>query len=177
VDLTAKNGLSFVLFNFVKPRDDEDESSDSTVATLPSGIKLSIDDVATSYFFSQFTAPNGHWTVIRHRAEARQLEPVLDLGLRACGMAALNNVKGGNEGLVRSRMLYAQALGLLNAALRDPYHCKTDQSLMAVTLLGFYENLTCDSRQSIMSWKAHTSGATQLLKLRGRAQFDTLTGR
>ncbi|SMR41980.1 unnamed protein product [Zymoseptoria tritici ST99CH_1E4] len=176
---TSNDNQDLVLFNNlgIEDYDNDDELTDTKIATIPHSIKPSIDDAATNYFFSQFTSPTGHWNFVLDGSHGRQMEPVLDLGLRACGMAALDNVKGSGSGLVRSRVLYAKALGMLNAALRDPKHCKTDQSLVAVTLLGLYENLTCDSRESIQSWKAHTSGASELLKLRGGNQFETLTGR
>ena len=45
------------------------------------------------------------------------------------------------------------------------------------SLLTESKNITCDSRQSIASWKEHIKGAAQLLKLRGKAQFNTSAGR
>ncbi|KAK0874276.1 hypothetical protein LTS02_000192 [Friedmanniomyces endolithicus] len=59
----------------------------------------------------------------------------------------------------------------------QPWITSTDESLLAVAVLGYYENLVCDSRESIQSWKAHIAGATQLLKIRGPAQFRSLIGR
>lgn len=44
-------------------------------------------------------------------------------------------------------------------------------------MLGYYETLTCDSKESIQSWKAHINGSTQLLKIRGKAQFKSPIGR
>lgn len=79
--------------------------------------------------------------------------------------------------MTRSRPLYAGALRLLNAALRDSIRCRTDEILIAVHLLGVYELLTCDSRESIMSWKAHMAGARKVLQVRGTDQFKTFPGR
>lgn len=39
------------------------------------------------------------------------------------------------------------------------------------------QNLVSDGRQSIRYWQWHIEGAAQLLKLRGRAQFQTAVGR
>lgn len=81
------------------------------------------------------------------------------------------------QGREYSRMFYGEALGLLNSALRDNKKSKADDTLLAVAMLGYYENLTCDSRQSIQSWKAHINGASQILRLRGKKQFNTPIGR
>lgn len=107
----------------------------------------------------------------------RRPDRVLNLAVRACGVAALDNIQGVGRGISRSRSLYAEALRLLNSALRDPNRCRADENLIAVHLLGIYENLTCDSRESIMSWKAHVDGAQKLLQVRGKAQFKSYVGR
>lgn len=147
-----------------------------SLAPLPKPIKPSADDVASTYFFKEFTSPY-HWNYLRGWASSNHFDPCLDLAIRACGMAALYNVENVVMGSQYARRMYVDALGLLNTALRDPQKCRTDESLIAVAMLGYFENLTCDSRESIQSWKAHMAGATQLLKLRGQAQFKTDTGR
>ena len=140
------------------------------------GIRPKPDDIATTYFFKQFTS-NGHWDFIRGFASQRKMDPCLELAIKACGMAALDNVQNVVMGRDYSRSMYVEALGILNETLRDPKRCKTDEALIAVAMLGYYENLTCEGRQSISSWKAHVSGAAQMLKLRGKAQFKTKIGR
>ncbi|RMY82761.1 hypothetical protein D0862_11905 [Hortaea werneckii] len=140
-------------------------------------LKPTADELAYTHFFSSFTS-SYHWEYLRDWAtRSLHLEPVVSLAIRACGMASLNNVENVNMGSQYARALYAEALGLLNTQLRDPARCVEDEALVAVSLLGYFENLVCDSRESIQSWKAHMSGATQLLKLRGRAQFKSSTGR
>lgn len=144
---------------------------------LPYALKLKADDAGQTYFFKQFTADNGHWTFLRQYESHSRLDPVLDLAIKACGIAALDNVRGIVMGREYSRLFYAQALSLLNGSLRDPRRCKTDESLVAVLMLGYFENLTCDGRESIQSWKAHIMGATQLIQLRGKSQLKTQIGR
>ena len=41
----------------------------------------------------------------------------------------------------------------------------------------YEQNLISDGRRSIQSWQRHIEGATQLLKLRGRAQLENTLGR
>ncbi|KXL44935.1 hypothetical protein M433DRAFT_43815, partial [Acidomyces richmondensis BFW] len=134
------------------------------------------DDISTSHFFNSFVS-DSHWSFLNTYAAQGRLDRCLQLAIRACGMANLVNVENTVIGREYSRAMYIDAIGLLNEALRDPKRCKSDESLMAVTMLGYYENLVCDSRESIQSWKAHIAGATQLLKIRGKAQFKTAVGR
>ncbi|KAK3721897.1 hypothetical protein LTR37_002713 [Vermiconidia calcicola] len=147
-----------------------------SIGSILGSLMQNPNDVATCYFFKQFTS-NTHWEFMRGYAENRTLDPCLDLAMKACGMAALGNVQDVVRGSEYGRSMYVEALGLLNEALQDPKRCKTDESLIAVAMLGYYENLSCEGRQSIQSWKAHINGATQLLKLRGKAQFKTPVGR
>ena len=139
-------------------------------------LKPKAEDVASTYFFTSFTS-NSHWDFMRMFAAQRRMDPCLELAIKACGMAALDNVQSVVMGRDYARSMYVQALGLLNDALRDPKRSRMDESLIAVAMLGYYENLTCEGKQSIQSWKAHVKGATQLLKLRGKAQFKSQIGR
>lgn len=139
-------------------------------------IRLKPNDIATTYFFRQFTS-TGQWEYIRNIARQPQLDPCLNLAIQACGMAALTNVELVPAGRAYAQSSYVEALGLLNQALRDSKRSRSDEALIAVSMLGYYENIACDSHQSMESWKAHIAGATQMLKLRGRAQFKSHIGR
>ncbi|KAK6435177.1 hypothetical protein LTR95_008641 [Oleoguttula sp. CCFEE 5521] len=161
---------------------DEAVSADffSNLSTVTSWITRGFlpraDEVATSYFLSCFTS-QGHWEYVPRYAAVPRMDPCLTLAIKACGMAALDNVRYVPQGRVWSRNVYGKALGMLNESLRDGEKCRTDESLIAVSVLSLYENLVCDSKQSVQSWKAHIQGATQLLKLRGKAQFMSGVGR
>ena len=145
-------------------------------AVLTMALQPKPDDVATKYFLDNF-ATNMTWQFMRQFTATRTLPRSLELAMKAVGMAALGNVQPVAMGKVYAQSMYAEALGLLNDALRDPVRCKTDESLIAVAMLGYYENLTCDGFESIQSWKAHVRGATQLLKLRGKKQFQSAIGK
>ena len=142
--------------------------------TIP--LKPKPDEVATNFFFKQFTS-NSHWAFMQSLMSSPKVDPCVELAMKAVGMAALNNTQNVVMGKDYARSMYVEALGLLNQALRDPKMSKKDESLIAVSMLGYFETLTCDGRDSIQSWKAHIAGATQLLKLRGKAQFKSPIGR
>ena len=109
-------------------------------STLPLSLKPSPNDVAMNYFLHQFTsAESGNWNFIRHYALQSEVYPCLDLAMRACGMAALVNVEKVAIGRSYAQVMYMKALGLLNEALRDPNKSRADDSLIGVTVLGYYE--------------------------------------
>lgn len=147
-------------------------------ATADLSIEVGVDagDVAVSYFMQQFTS-EGKWQFLRDYARKEDRFPCLHLAVRACGMAALANVHSTLAGSRWAQRRYIDAVSLLNQALRDPVSATSDESLLVVRLLAYYENIACERPQSIQSWQAHLDGATQMLQMRGRRQFDTQTGR
>ncbi|KAK0920760.1 hypothetical protein LTR57_009433 [Friedmanniomyces endolithicus] len=95
----------------------------------------------------------------------------------ACGLAALANRENDTDGLEVARRYYIDAIAATNTALRQPRRVKEDTTLIAVALLGCFERLAWESSSSMLSWKHHVEGATQLLRLRGRGQLRTPSGR
>ncbi len=95
----------------------------------------------------------------------------------ACGLAALANREKDTDGLEIARRYYIDAIAATNTALRHPRRVKEDNTLIAVALLGCFERLNWENSSSMLSWKHHVEGATQLLRLRGRGQLRTTIGR
>ena len=108
------------------------------MSSLPRSIGPKADEIAVSYFLNCFTA-NGHWDHILNYAALPNLDPCLTLSIKACGMAAFENIRNVPYGREWSRNMYLKAIGLLNEALRDPKRSKSDESLIAVTMLSFFE--------------------------------------
>lgn len=108
------------------------------MSSLPRSIGPKADEIAVSYFLNCFTA-NGHWDHILNYAALPNLDPCLTLSIKACGMAAFENIRNVPHGREWSRNMYLKAIGLLNEALRDPKRSKSDESLIAVTMLSFFE--------------------------------------
>lgn len=135
-------------------------------------LQLKPDDIADNYFYSQFNM-SWQYNLPAHLKE----DACLCLAVRACGMIALTNVQMVPGGKSYAATLYGEALAQLNQALQHPSKSKADETLIAVTMLGYYENLACESTQSMEHWKAHIAGATQMLKLRGKQQLRSVLGR
>lgn len=107
-------------------------------SSLPASLAPKPDEIAVSYFLNCFTS-SGHWDYVLRYAALPKLDPCLTLAMKACGMAALENVRHVPGGREWSRTMYMNAIGMLNTALRDPKRCKTDESLIAVSMLSFFE--------------------------------------
>ncbi|TKA83385.1 hypothetical protein B0A55_01010 [Friedmanniomyces simplex] len=94
----------------------------------------------------------------------------------ACGLAAIANRENDPDGREVARRYYIEAIAATNTTLRHPRQVKEDNTLIAVALLGCFERLNWESNSSMLSWKHHVEGATQLLRLRGRGQLRTTGG-
>ncbi|TKA83380.1 hypothetical protein B0A55_01013 [Friedmanniomyces simplex] len=94
----------------------------------------------------------------------------------ACGLAAIANRENDPDGREVARRYYIEAIAATNTTLRHPRRVKEDNTLIAVALLGCFERLNWESNSSMLSWKHHVEGATQLLRLRGRGQLRTTGG-
>jgi hypothetical protein len=106
--------------------------------SIPRNPGPKLDDIAMSYFLSYFTATD-HWNYLVKHAARPKLDPCLTFAIKACGMAALENVRYIPRGREWSRNAYMKAITLLNEALQDPVGSKKDESLMAVNMLSFFE--------------------------------------
>ncbi|KAF7196863.1 hypothetical protein HII31_01781, partial [Pseudocercospora fuligena] len=151
------------------------------------GLAIEPEDLAINCFVNSFALQNGHWDHISRLASHPVVNPCLTSAMKACGMTLLDNLHLIPNGKEWSRKMYGKALACLNSSLGDSKRSRRDESLIAVNLLSFYEsvvlltewlqNLACDGKQSVHSWKAHIEGASQLLALRGKEQLASPIGR
>lgn len=111
-----------------------------------SGLHVSLEDQATDYFFHNFVSENptlvtvySHVlpTLYRHGSSFNALPKIID----AIGLASLSNVKHSPELMVAAGKKYAGVLRAINASVQDPKEASTEQTLMAVMLLGLFEVL------------------------------------
>jgi hypothetical protein len=96
--------------------------------------------------------------------------------ITALGLVCLSNTKGNPEALIPARARYVAALHSINATIRDPGAASADETLLAVLLLGLYEDNTATSG-SLEQWSKHMNGALALLEVRGAKQLNTRIGR
>ena len=114
----------------------------------------------------------------------------LRLALKATSNINLANRLGQDPSWnAQAAIDYGFAIKATNEALRDATECVSDQTLVAVWLLGAYENLLLFSpyaqgttnpdsnHRDWKDWLAHILGVQTLLQMRGINQFSTSRGR
>jgi hypothetical protein len=96
--------------------------------------------------------------------------------ITALGLVCLSNTTASPEPLIPARARYVSALHSINDSIRDPGAASADETLMAVLLLGLYEDNT-STPGSLEQWAKHMNGAQALLDVRGSQQLKTRVGR
>lgn len=110
------------------------------------GLNVSLEDQATYYFFHNFISEDRNTltayshvlpVIYRHDSSFGVLPKIVD----AIGLATISNVKHSPELMVAAGKKYAGVLRAITASIQDPIKATTDQTLMAVMLLGLFEVL------------------------------------
>ena len=74
------------------------------------------------------------------------------------------------------RKVLGEALRMTNLAIQDPEACRSDDTLMAVMVMNVIDNLLCMVDRRTPS-EAHLLGAWQLIRLRGKKNFENVASR
>ncbi|KAH8895478.1 hypothetical protein GQ53DRAFT_744086 [Thozetella sp. PMI_491] len=137
---------------------------------------LPIRDIAISYFTTQDLQGSllGGITELYSDTNTNSL-----LFTTACAPALASLAIDSNQPqlMTLARSHYAQALHRTNLALSDSAQCATDETLASILHLGFFEGILYEDRTVQKNWTAHVAGALEILRIRGRRQFQTYVGR
>ena len=140
------------------------------------GLSIVPEDVATTFFLTSYanTSPTAHLPAL---ADTLAFEGLSNCVLLAPALAALSRdlVQPSLMGLARKH--YSVAIQQTNRALASPHLAVKDATLASVLLLALFEALAFRGRRSPTNWTMHMNGATELLKMRGSAQFNSELGR
>ncbi len=140
------------------------------------GLSVVPEDVATTFFLTSYaeTSATAHLPAL---ADTLTSEGLSNCVLLAPALAALSRdlVQPSLMGLARKH--YSVAIQQTNLALASPHLAVTDATLASVLLLALFEALAFRGRRSPTNWIMHMNGATELLKMRGPAQFNSVLGR
>ena len=110
------------------------------------GVSVPLGDVATNYFFYNFVSENptslttlSHVlpTVYQRGSSFGALSKIVE----AIGLAGISNVKHAPQLMVAAGQQYARVLRAITASIQDSKGASTDQTLIAVMLLGLFEVL------------------------------------
>ena len=116
-------------------------------ATTIRSLSVPLEDEATYHFFYNFL-PNDHSSDDSRNAYTSVLPNlhrqdssfgVLPKIVNAIGLAIISNMKHSPEVMVAASQGYAGALRAINSSIQNPSSATTDQTLIAVMLLGVFE--------------------------------------
>ena len=114
--------------------------------TVPQAFRESPEQAALCYFFSTYVllpcnpdATRGYMGCIQPLYTTAKLGSVMSVATSALALSMLGNHPGRQAERLLSHLAFGKALLLANQAIQDPVQVKTDETLMAVLLLGMYE--------------------------------------
>ncbi|CZT44530.1 related to negative acting factor [Rhynchosporium secalis] len=108
--------------------------------------------------------------------ESEEIGSALADSVASLGLVGLAHFWGALSILAKATAKYNSALKAISTHLTTVDGAKSDQTIIAIVLLGLYETNTCNSRISMETWERHITGASALLQLRGKEQLRTLIG-
>jgi hypothetical protein len=100
-----------------------------------------VEEQATCFFFQNYVLDDfkGYYSYVPRIYSALPAGSALADAITSLGMAGIANSKKDTKLMINANFKYTSALHTINAALRDPEEVKTDQTLVAVMLLGLFE--------------------------------------
>lgn len=146
----------------------------SYVGPGPSRQRASSDgvDLAQTFFYTQFVT-DSHLAFLKEAP----YDDFLSAPVLACSFSVHANRRSkSNQEHELARRCYVDAVSATNRALRNPQRVKEDNTLLAIFLLGLYEQINADDYHPNKFWAHHVRGMTMLLQLRGRIQIRTKKG-
>lgn len=150
----------------------------TTERQSPLRINLSLDleDAATTFFLASY-APASPLAYLPALVDTLVADGLPTSAILAPALATLARELLQPSLMDLARKHYSAAIRDTNGALASPHLAVKDATLASVLLLAFFEAVTFHGRDSPTSWTVHIEGATELLKLRGLRQFDSVLGR
>ncbi|OAL49281.1 hypothetical protein IQ07DRAFT_512484 [Pyrenochaeta sp. DS3sAY3a] len=149
-----------------------------TPESMTREIVPSIEEQAQGFFISNYVAhpsmvPRGQFEWVPELLARPHTEEILRASVNAASLAGLANTTKSPAIMQKAQTAYVNALRLTNSALRVKETAVQDSTLISVIMLGMYENMVFQDRQSIQAWAKHVAGACALLRLRGKEQFES----
>ncbi|EPE32230.1 Zn2/Cys6 DNA-binding protein [Glarea lozoyensis ATCC 20868] len=149
--------------------------------TIVYSVSQDLEDRAINIFVYNYVLdPNGpstgHLDRVTQLSRAQSLDDWVFTAMKAVGLAAYSHMAKAPSLLNHARYQYMKAIRLTNEALRS-HNVTKDTTLMAIQILGIFEQVTGCKQKSIQDWIQHILGAAAVIKLRGKRQSETPEGR
>ncbi|KAH8696321.1 hypothetical protein BGW36DRAFT_297609 [Talaromyces proteolyticus] len=172
-----KRKYGSILWHYTEPQEDACTGHNSRPMAFPSS-PVTIDE-AVAFFLHNYVLKHGeianaHLTHQQMINSTRSSEAVL-LGMGAVGMASLANIRNSKGLRIMATREYTSTLHLTTVSLQDSTLCKSDETVIAVVLLGMFEFLI-NTTINIDRWEKHINGGMALLELRGVEQIHGKSG-
>ncbi|KAF3388711.1 hypothetical protein F1880_003342 [Penicillium rolfsii] len=137
------------------------------------GLSPSPNEIGINYFLRNFvigsqSSSRGYLNYIPSVYVNGDEHPTLVASLAAAGLVALANSTQQPELASHAREKYLEAIHNINTALASPIESVKDSTLMAVILLGLFEQVS-----GFETWVQHIEGAAALVVARGKSQFSS----
>ncbi|TVY93685.1 hypothetical protein LAWI1_G001606 [Lachnellula willkommii] len=159
------------------------KSGESGSGLLSSSLALSpvltvpIDDRAFCYFRTTFVIGNARsFRYLESLYEYGDLDDRLLVSIRAVGLASLSKAARSTDLENQAMRSYVAALRMINSAITCSDVAINDTTLSAIMLLDQFEKIIPPTARTTQAWTNHLNGATALMKMRGRRQFETKAG-
>jgi hypothetical protein len=156
---------------------------DSSQALTLSPMPIDHEMMSLCYFFTNYVQTTRDPTVSRGYFEYllpaySRVTPSSPLSLATSAVAVNISQMWMHRGpdTILARSIFQKALTSLKSAIMDPAQAKTDETLLTVLLLEFYESVS-GRFQNQDSSATHQSGALALIKHRGAANFQSEVGK
>ncbi|KAF4632022.1 hypothetical protein G7Y89_g6105 [Cudoniella acicularis] len=159
--------------------------TDTGMMLATPALTIPVEQQAPCFFMSNYViAPSegqsrGYFEFLHPLMKNDGPDTQLKLAFSAVSMASLANrpsSRGRKELSHLAVAQYSKALKATNLALQDPALQKSDQTLAAILMLGFYEKTVSSTSTNANAWFSHVDGAVTLVKLRGKKQLRTKVG-
>lgn len=141
-----------------------------------------IEDQARGFFISNYVAqpaliPRGQFEWVTELLNEGCNDEAFISSVNATSLAGFANATKSPAIMQKAQAAYVSALRTTNDRLRGTQTAVQDSTLIAVIMLGVYENMVFQDKRSISAWAKHVHGACALINLRGPEQFRTGIGR
>ncbi|KAL2127063.1 hypothetical protein VTI74DRAFT_11391 [Chaetomium olivicolor] len=149
---------------------------ENSKTSLSMSLSVIPEDVATIFFLTSY-APASPTAYLSDLADTLLADELSPSAILAPALATLSRELMQPSLMTLARKHYSVAIQFTNNALASPQLAVKDATLASVLLLALFEAFAFQGRHSPTSWTVHMDGAAQLLKMRGRDQFNSLLGR
>lgn len=145
-------------------------SNPNAISFLTLDLGTSAEEQATCFFFRNYVLEeqkfhNGNFQYLSDLYACEEIGESLAETVACLGLVGLASFWKASNIMTSAKAKYNSALRLVSSRLRSVEEAKSDQTLVAVMLLGLYETNTCSSRQSMESWAKHSEYLSEYLIL------------